>query len=111
MKIIVLTVNGTKSEYEINQTDTVLSLKEKIGIDQCLKPEKMRLFCRKKSTGLFAYFLGDETLFLKNDVQPLMDLNITEGDLFFFTIKFGSDDNKIMKQLFLMERKNVALRN
>ena len=92
MKVIVFTVNGKKLEYEINETETVLSLKEKIGKERCLKPEKMRLFCRKKSTGLFAYFLGGETIFLRDDNQSLMDINYKEGDSFFFTIKFGNDD-------------------
>ena len=92
MKVIVLTVNGTKFEYEINETETVLSLKEKIGKNQALKPEKMRLFYRKKSTGLFAYFLGNETIYLRDDNKPLMDLNYKEGDYFFFAIKCGSDD-------------------
>ena len=44
MKVIVLTVNGKKLEYEINETETVLSLKEKIGKEQALTPEKIRLF-------------------------------------------------------------------
>ena len=92
MKVIVLTVNGKKLEYEINETETVLSLKEKIGKERALKPEKMRLFYRKKSTGLFAYFLGDETILLRDDNQSLMDINYKEGDYFFFTIKFGNDD-------------------
>ena len=92
MKVRVSTVNGTISEYEINETEKVLSLKEKIGKDQCLKPEKMRLFYRKKSTGLLSYFLGEETILLRDDNQPLMDLNYKEGDYFFFTIKCGSDD-------------------
>ena len=48
MKVRALTVNGTKSEYEINETETVLSFKEKIGKVQCLKPERIRLFYRKK---------------------------------------------------------------
>ena len=92
MKVIVLTVNGKKLEYEINETETVLSLKEKIGKEQALTPEKIRLFYRKKSTGLFAYFLGDETILLRDDNQSLMDINYKEGDYFFFTIKFGNDD-------------------
>ena len=92
MKVIVLTVNGKKLEYEINETETVLSLKEKIGKEQALAPEKIRLFYRKKSTGLFAYFLGDETILLRDDNQSLMDINYKEGDYFFFTIKFGNDD-------------------
>ena len=92
MKVIVLTVNGKKLDYEINETETVLSLKEKIGKERALKPEKMRLFYRKKSTGLFAYFLGDETIFLRDDNQPLMDINYKEGDYFFVTIKSGNDD-------------------
>ena len=92
MKVIVLTVNGKKLEYEINETETVLSLKEKIGTEQALTPEKIRLFYRKKSTGLFAYFLWDETILLRDDNQSLMDINYKEGDYFFFTIKFGNDD-------------------
>ena len=92
MKVIVLTVNGKKLEYEINETETVLSLKEKIGTEQALAPEKIRLFYRKKSTGLFAYFLGDETILLRDDNQSLMDINYKEGDYFLFTIKFGNDD-------------------
>ena len=92
MKVIVLTVNGKKLEYEINETETVLSLREKIGKEQALTPEKIRLFYRKKSTGLFAYFLGDETILLRDDNQSLMDINYKEGDYFFFTIKFGNDD-------------------
>lgn len=92
MKVIVLTVNGTKFEYEINETEKILSLKEKIGKDQYLKPEKMRLFYRKKSTGLLSYFLGDETIYLRDDNQSLMDINYKEGDYFFFAIKCGSDD-------------------
>ena len=92
MKVTVLTVNGKKLEYEVNETETVLSLKEKIGKEQALTPEKIRLFYRKKSTGLFAYFLGDETILLRDDNQSLMDINYKEGDYFFFTIKFGNDD-------------------
>ena len=84
MKVIVLTVNGTKFEYEINETEKILSLKEKIGKDQYLKPEKMRLFYRKKSTGLLSYFLGDETIYIRDDNQSLMDINYKEGDYFFF---------------------------
>ena len=92
MKVRTLTVNGTKSEYEINETETVLSFKEKIGKAQCLKPERIRLFYHKKSTGLFSYFLGDESILLRDDNQPFMDLNYKEGDSFIFAIKFGSDD-------------------
>ena len=59
MKIIVFTVNEGKHEYNVNETDTVLFLKEIIGKDRGLKPEKIRLFYRKKSKGLFSYFLGN----------------------------------------------------
>ena len=52
MKILVFTVNGKKLEYEINETETVLSLKEKIGNDRGLKSEKIRLYFRKRSKGL-----------------------------------------------------------
>ena len=52
MKILVFTVNGKKLEYEINETETVLSLKEKIGSDRGLKSEKIRLYFRKRSKGL-----------------------------------------------------------
>lgn len=92
MKVRALTVNGTKSEYEINETETVFSFKEKIGKAQCLKPERIRLFYHKKSTGLLSYFLGNETILLRDDKQPFMDLNYKEGDSFSFVIKFGSDD-------------------
>lgn len=97
MKVIVATINGAKSEYEINEADTVLSLKEKICKDQHVKPEKMRLFIRRKSTGLLSYFLDGETHFLSNDNQSLIDLNYNEGDFFFWTIKFGNDDEIIEK--------------
>lgn len=92
MNVRVLTVNGKETQYEIKETETVLSLKEKIGKDNYLKPEKIRLFYNKKSTGLFSYFLGAESILLRNDNQPLMDLDYREGDSFIFAIKFGSDD-------------------
>ena len=92
MKGRALTVNGTKSEYELNDADTVFSFKEKIGKDQCLQPERIRLFLHKKSYGLFAYFLGDETILIRDDNKPFIDINYREGDSFTFAIKFGSDD-------------------
>ena len=93
MKVRALTVNGTKSEYELNDADTVFSFKEKIGKDQCLQPERIRLFLHKKSYGLFAYFLGDETILIRDDNKPFSDINYQEGDSFTFAIKFGSDDD------------------
>ena len=100
MKILVFTVNGKKLEYEINETETVLSLKEKIGNDRSLKSEKIRLYFRKRSKGLFSYFLGNESIFLNDDNQPLMDLNYNEEeDSFLCAIKFENDqelkDNQI----------------
>jgi len=93
MKILVFTVNGQKLEYEINETETVLSLKEKIGKDRGLKSEKIRLIFRKKSKGLFSYFLGNESIVLNDDNQPLMDLNYNEeGDSFLCAIKFENSD-------------------
>ena len=56
MKVIVLTLNGKKLEYEINETETVLSLKEKIGKERALTPEKMRLFYRKKFNWIICLF-------------------------------------------------------
>ena len=103
MKVIVQTVNGTISEYEIKKTDTILSLKEKIGKDQGLSSEKMRLFLRKKSTGIFSYFLGGETIYLKNETLTLNDINFQEGDFFFFTIKMGNDEDiKDNQQVFIL---------
>ena len=94
MKVKAFTVNGSKSEYDLNDTDTVFSFKEKIGKSQCLQPERIRLFLHKKSNGLFAYFLGNETILIRNDNQPFNDLDYQEGDSFTFAIKFG-DDNEI----------------
>ena len=71
MKILVFTVNGKKLEYEINETETVLSLKEKIGNDRGLKSEKIRLYFRKRSKGLFSYFLGNESIFLNDDKKKI----------------------------------------
>ena len=100
MKIAVFTVNGKKLEYEINETETVLSLKEKIGKDRGLKSEKIKLFFRKKAKGLFSYFLGNESIILSDDSQPLMHLNYKEEeDSFLCALKMEKDneikDNQI----------------
>ena len=104
MKILVFTVNGTKLEYEINETETILSLKEKIGKDRGLKTEKIKLYFRKRSKGLFSYFLGNESIFLSDDSQALMDLNYNEEeDSFLCAIKLENDqeikDNQIIFNL------------
>ena len=103
MKLSVYTVNGTKLEYEMNETETVLSLKEKIGKDRGLKSEKINLFLRKSAKGLFSYFLGSESILLNDDNQSLMDLNYKEDDSFLCTLKMENapekNDNKIVFNL------------